>query len=278
MPNSPFTIFVAFCSGLLSSRPESEKTSPSKLCHMSKLFLFLIKAPACLKASPPPKSFFSCYTFVGMCCLTGTHFSLSVSSPTCTVHWSYSGTHLKCHTRGSPLIKSYTYSLGQQNRTGRGDFCIPVTKWFKREDAGSFIPLWQCHIVWGRAESTQAPERNRNIAVFSLVMPGSIAGSSLQRPSVAAAAQAASFGATLRAQGRHRKPALKAGAGHREEFLHKKCQPLVAPALNTHRFQPEMEKCNPSQEGHQDGSLGLKCHRFKSRLSFLTAKTSDQPN
>lgn len=169
MPNSPFTIFVAFCSGLLSSRPESEKTSPSKLCHMSKLFLFLIKAPACLKASPPPKSFFSCYTFVGMCCLTGTHFSLSVSSPTCTVHWSYSGTHLKCHTRGSPLIKSYTYSLGQQNRTGRGDFCIPVTKWFKREDAGSFIPLWQCHVVVGKGREHPSTREKQE---YCCVQPG----------------------------------------------------------------------------------------------------------
>lgn len=103
----------------------------------------------------------------------------------------------------------------------------------------------------------QTREKHRNIAVFSLVMPGSVAGLSLQRP---AGAQAASFGATLRAQGRHRKPALKEGVGYREVFLHKKCQPVVASALNTslscltsHNFSQRWQQCSPSQEGHQDG-------------------------
>lgn len=62
-----------------------DKSFKTLLCHMSKLFLFLVKAPACLKAYPPPKSFPGCYSLVGMCCLTVTHFGLSVSSPTCTV-------------------------------------------------------------------------------------------------------------------------------------------------------------------------------------------------
>lgn len=184
------------------------------------------------------------------------------------------------------MIKSYTYSLGQQNKTGRGDFCISVTKWFKRMQVPLFLS-GNATLRWGRAGSTQAPERNTGIliAVLSLVMPGSDAGLSQQSPSVAAAAQAASFGAMLRPQVRHRKPSLKAGAGYREVFLHRKCQPLVASALNTslscltsHNFSLRCQQCNPSQEGHQDSSLGLKCHCFKSRFCFLTAKTSDHPN
>lgn len=81
-------------------------------------------------------------------------------------------------------------------------------------------------------ENTGTTEKHRNIAVFSLVMPDSAAGSSLQRSSVAPAAQAASFGATLRAQGRHRRPSPKAGAEYRDVFLHRKCQPLVASAAS----------------------------------------------
>lgn len=92
MPNSsPTYQHCHFCCILLWLAQQQpwvwkDKSFKTVLCHMSKLFLFLIKAPACLKASPPLKSFFSCYTFVGMCCLTVTHFSLSVSSPTCTTH------------------------------------------------------------------------------------------------------------------------------------------------------------------------------------------------
>lgn len=105
----------------------------------------------------------------------------------------------------------------------------------------------------GAPKHQRAREKHRNIAVFSLVMPGSAAGSSLQRSSVAAAAQPASFGAILRAQGRHRKPSLKAGAGYREVFLHRKCQPLVASAPNTSlscltnkpQVQPEMPAVQP---------------------------------
>lgn len=167
MSDAKFTLYHFCCILLWFAQQQpwvwKDKSFKTMLCHMNKLILFLIEAPACLKASPPPKSFFSCYTFVGMCCLTVTHFSLSVSSPTCTAHWSYSGTHLKCHTRGSPLRKPYTSSLGQQTRTGRRDFCISVTKWFKKEDAGSLTPLWQCHTVVGKGR----PERNTEILLCS---------------------------------------------------------------------------------------------------------------
>lgn len=106
-----------------------DKSFKTVLCHMSKLFLFLIKAPACLKASPPPKSFFSCYTFIGMCCLTVKHFSLSISSPTCTLKlfWHSPQVPHVVHLWENPTP---THRFGfccfstQQNRTGRGEFCI----------------------------------------------------------------------------------------------------------------------------------------------------------
>ena len=79
----PFS--VAFCSALPNSSPE--KTSPSKLssAKWAKPFLLFIIASACLKTPHTQRAFFSYKTFLRMCCLTVTHLSSSVLSPTCTV-------------------------------------------------------------------------------------------------------------------------------------------------------------------------------------------------
>lgn len=143
-----------------------------------------------------------------------------------------------------------------ENRTGRGEFCISATKWFKRGDAGSFISLWQCHTVVGKGRE-QPSTRNTGILLGS----GHARLSCWLKP--AAAAKAASFGESTRwaqktssqgrcwIQGRISAQKVSAFGGfssqHISQLPHK----------------PQFKQWNPSQEGH----LRLKCHWFKSRLS-----------